>query len=69
MIRQLLPVRKCDKAMRRSKERCLTPLYTRRRCPGDCASCICALVKQEDGIFIHTPVRTGHSNGKKEDKE
>lgn len=64
-VKQLLPVRKCDKAMRRSKERGLTPLYTRWRCTGDCTSCICALVKQEDGIFIHTPVRTGHSNGKK----
>lgn len=65
MIKQLLPIRKCDKAMRRSKERCLTPLYTRWRCPGDCASCVCALVKQADGIYIHTPLRTGHSNGKK----
>lgn len=68
-VKQLLPVRKCDKAMRRSKERGLTPFYTRWRCTGDCRNCVCSMVKQVDGIYIHTPLRTGHSNGKKVENE
>ena len=58
---------KCDKAMRRSKQRCLTPFYTRWKCDGDCGPCPCALHKKADGTWEHTPMRYGHPHGKGEE--
>ena len=57
---------KCDKAMRRSKERGFTPLYTRWKCNGMCEGCICALHKRHDGTWEHTQFKAGHSHGKGE---
>lgn len=52
---------KCDKAMRRSKERCLTPFYTRWKCDGDCDSCPCALHKKGDGTWEHKKIEWAHT--------
>lgn len=54
---------RCDKAMRRSKERCNTPLFTRWRCTGDCLSCPCCLIKDENGEESHRGI--DYSKGKK----
>lgn len=48
---------RCDEQMKRSKERCMTITPTgkryRWRCTGECSQCICAMVKQEDGTWMH----------------
>lgn len=44
---------RCDKPMRKRKEKLMTPLYTQWRCTGDCKGCICALVKSDDGTESH----------------
>lgn len=49
----LIKSRRCDKAMRRSKERCNTPYYTRWKCKGECRTCICCIVKDENGDERH----------------
>ena len=54
---------KCDKAMRRSKERCYIREGVHWYCNGDCENCHCALHKKPDGTWEHTPVRLGHSHG------
>ena len=53
LIMKLLVERKCDKAMRRSKERCSTPVYTRWRCTGECQNCVCGMYKKDDGTWEH----------------
>ena len=50
---KLLVERKCDKAVRRSKERCSTPVYTRWRCIGECQNCVCGMYKKDDGTWEH----------------
>lgn len=49
---------RCDKAMRRSKERCYQPMIfssERRKwkCTEDCRNCICAIVREDNGIEHH----------------
>ena len=47
---------RCDKAMRRSKERTreLTEFGVPRwRCTGDCGSCICGIIRHKDGTESH----------------
>lgn len=44
---------RCDKAMRRSKERCYTPFHRRWRCNADCRSCVCCIVTEPDGTEKH----------------
>ncbi|MDT3386259.1 MAG: hypothetical protein LIR46_00605 [Bacteroidota bacterium] len=39
--------------MKRSKEKCYTPFNIRWRCNNDCANCICGMVKQYDGTWVH----------------
>ena len=45
--------RECDKAMKRSKERCKTPDGIRWRCDGDCKNCICCIATEEGGNRSH----------------
>ena len=44
---------RCDKAMKRSKERCKASLETMWKCTHECAHCICGLRKKEDGTWAH----------------
>ena len=44
---------RCDVPMRRSKEQCNTPNNTPWRCTEDCKSCICCIVKDENGDERH----------------
>lgn len=46
---------RCDKPMRRSKERAAAKRLDVRqwRCTDDCANCICGMVKQHDGLWSH----------------
>lgn len=58
--------RKCDTAMRRSKEKCLTPNFNKWTCTEDCRNCICCLEKHYDGTWGHfNPRFTGE---RKEDE-
>lgn len=52
--------RRCDKAMKRSKERCFIPSIGRERwrCTGECRSCICCLETLEDGTERHVSLRS-----------
>ena len=45
--------RRCDKPMRRSKERGFMASGRRWRCTEDCSSCICCLEKRYDGTWEH----------------
>lgn len=45
--------RRCDESMKRSKEKCITPLYTRWKCNNDCKTCICCIYKINDGTEHH----------------
>lgn len=47
---------RCDKPMRRSKEKCLTPFFRKWRCTGECKACICAIVKDQYGSEKHIGV-------------
>lgn len=51
---------KCDKQMRRSKERAyiITPTGLRYRwtCTGKCDRCICGMRKQSDGTYEHVRI-------------
>ena len=58
--------RKCDKAMRRSKERCYIASGRRWRCTEDCSSCICCMEKRYDGTWEHFNPRF---EGRREDDE
>ena len=44
---------RCDKSMRKSKERCLNRYFTKWKCTGECRECICAIVKEESGEEHH----------------
>jgi hypothetical protein len=55
---------RCDKSMRRSKERCLTPQREPWRCDKKCESCHCALFQKDDGTEYHLKVSLAHSAGK-----
>ncbi len=35
--------RRCDEAMRRSKEKCRTPSGYKWKCTGECKTCICCI--------------------------
>lgn len=52
---------RCDEPMRRSKEKCdrLTPMKLRYRwkCTSKCEECVCGLIKQEDGTWVHVKKR------------
>lgn len=52
--------RRCDTAMRRSKERCRIPSIDRQRweCRGECRSCICCIETAEDGSESHVSLRS-----------
>ena len=52
--------RRCDKAMRRSKEKGFTPYYKKWKCTGECKNCICCLERIEDGTERHFPYRRHH---------
>ena len=56
---------RCDKAMRKSKERCLTPFYKRWKCTGECKECICGIEKEENGLEHH--ITRGRKNEQKEE--
>ena len=44
---------RCDKPMKRSKERCYSQDGIRWECANDCEHCICALQKKRDGTWVH----------------
>ena len=50
--------RRCDKPMRKSKERCNTPYYTRWKCKAKCDECICCIEKDENGMERHVSNRS-----------
>ena len=52
--------RRCDEAMKRSKEKCFTPNHRRWKCTGECKTCICCLETIEDGTERHLPYRRHH---------
>lgn len=56
---------RCDKSMRRSKERCYAPLGNKWKCSGDCKDCPCCLHTKSDGTEEHTRLWRGHSQGTK----
>ena len=45
--------RRCDQAMKRSKEKCNTPFFKKWKCNDDCRNCICCLMTMEDGTEEH----------------
>ena len=45
--------RRCDEAMRRSKEKGFRAPGIRWRCDGECKECICCIVKSDDGNERH----------------
>lgn len=47
---------RCDKQMRRSKEKCVTPYRKPWKCTGECKACICCIVKDEYGGERHIGV-------------
>ena len=54
--------RRCDEAMKRSKEKCITPQYRRWRCTGECKTCICCIYQTNDGKEHHVNL-LGKSTG------
>ena len=50
---KLILKRECDKAMKRSKEKCWTPEGRRWRCDGDCKNCICCITTLQGGERSH----------------
>lgn len=48
--------RRCDEAMRRSKERCITPAYHKWKCTEDCRNCICCITMDDQGNEQHVNV-------------
>lgn len=52
---------RCDEPMKRSKEKCLrrteTGMTYRWKCTGKCEECICCLIKQDDGTWLHVKKR------------
>lgn len=50
---RLVTRRKCDTAMRRSKEKCNTANHTWWKCTNDCATCICGMYQTEEGDWHH----------------
>lgn len=57
--------RRCDKSMRRSKEKGLTKFGKRWRCPGDCRGCICCIEQDQEGNERHATYNR-HKGGKNE---
>lgn len=47
---------RCDKPMRRSKERCYIYAGTHWKCTKDCKNCMCAIFKDEYGGERHKGV-------------
>ena len=52
-IRKSIIDRRCDEAMRRSKEKCYTQYWERWKCTGECKECICCIVKDDHGGEKH----------------
>lgn len=52
--------RRCDKPMRRSKEKCLTRSGEHWKCPGDCRGCLCCIEQDEDGNERHAHYERGY---------
>lgn len=48
--------RRCDKSMRRSKEKCTTPGRYPWRCTEDCRNCFCCIYMDENGNESHVNV-------------
>lgn len=48
---------RCDKAMRRSKEKPVPYIGEPWKCNKQCKKCVCALHKNDDGTWSHTPYR------------
>ena len=48
---------RCDKAMRRSKEKPVPYIGEPWRCTGQCKTCVCGLHQNDDGTWSHTPYR------------
>lgn len=47
--------RRCDRPMRRSKERGYKAPGVRWKCPEDCRKCFCCIEADQDGNERHTP--------------
>ena len=52
---------RCDKQMRRSKERCITPSRTPWRCTLMCRGCPCAIIKEQNGEERHSGINRENS--------
>ena len=44
---------RCDKSMRKSKERCYTPYFKKWKCTEECLNCICCIVTSPTGDESH----------------
>ena len=54
---------RCDKSMRRSKERAVNESWAiygipKWRCTGDCAKCICGMKQDIKGVWEHNSFET-----------
>ena len=54
---------RCDRSMRRSKERGRNIYGIRWKCPGDCRRCFCCIEQDQDGNERHRPY-SRHKGGK-----
>lgn len=54
--------RRCDKAMKRSKQRGYLPRNYKQHwyCTGDCPGCFCCIEKDQDGNERHVPYWRRH---------
>ena len=57
--------RRCDKSMRRSKEKGYRITGNHWKCPGDCRGCFCCIETDDLGNERHMPY-SRHNGGKNE---
>ena len=49
--------KRCDEAMRRSKEKCFKGNYKKWKCTGECSTCFCCIIRRENGDEEHIDIR------------
>lgn len=54
---------RCDKSMRKSKEKCYTADNKHWKCTGECKTCICCIYKTGDGTEYHVNLNQKEQNG------
>jgi hypothetical protein len=56
----IITKRRCDKSMRRSKEKGYKLTGQHWKCPGDCRGCVCCIEKDQEGNERHAPYGRRH---------